>query len=220
MEFKKVLLILIALFSVGTSLAQEQGEVMVSKSRFIPYIVGGVNWAGVNGVHNTADLSPFAAFNLGAGFLALVNQPAPLSVTVETIYSQQGYRINNPRRSFSTEFVKLNYLNVPVVLRFNVSPKSNFYVGVGPQLGFLLSAKTVAQDGTKVQLGDNLMQSTVLDAVGSFGKYFGTNDDMGIELRYQAGLTKFNSNTPDYRNSVLQLRLIIMPTFINQLIGR
>lgn len=220
MELKKIVFILIAILLVNRSFAQQEGEVMVSNSRFIPYVVGGVNWTSVTGVDNTADVSPFASFNLGGGFLALVSQPAPLSVTVEAIYSQQGYKINNPRRSTSPEFVKLNYFNFPVVLRFNVSPKSNFYVGVGPQLGVLVSAKTVAQNGSKVQLNDNVMNSTAFDAVGTFGKYFGTNDDMGIELRYQAGLTKFTTTTPDYRNSVLQLRLIIMPTFINQLLGR
>lgn len=220
MEFKKLLFILIALFSVNWSFAQEEGEVRVSNSRFIPYVVGGVNWTGVTGVENTADLSPFAAVNFGGGFLALVNQPAPLSVTVEALYSQQGYKINNPRRSTSPEFVKLNYLNFPVVLRFNVSQSSNFYVGLGPQLGFLINAKTVAQDGSEVQLNDKVVNNTSFDAVGTFGKYFGTNDDMGIELRYQAGLSKFLTTAPDYRNSVLQLRLIIMPTFINQLLGR
>jgi hypothetical protein len=218
MKLSSLIFILI-LFLVKNSFAQQEGEVRVSKSRFIPYVAGGVNWNSVTGVENTSDVGPFASFNLGAGFLALINQPAPLSVTVEGIYSQQGYKINNPRRASSPEFVKLNYFNIPVVLRFNVSPKSNFYVGVGPQLGFLINAKTIGKDGSKVQLKDEVLNKTVFDAVGTVGKYFGTNNDMGVELRYQAGLSKFMTTTPDYRSSVLQLRLIIMPTFINQLLG-
>lgn len=220
MKIYTFLLFLFSFIVINQASAQQEGEVAVSRSRFIPYLVGGVNWAGITGVENREEVGSFATYNIGVGFLALIQQPAPLSLTVETFFSQQGYKLTNPRRGSSPEFMRFSYINIPAVLRFNLSPKTNFYAGVGPQVGFMIDSHVISRDGEKDDLDENNLNKTSFDAIGSFGTYFGKNEDMGFEIRYQAGLNKFMNNAPDFRHSVLQLRLIIMPTFINQLVGR
>lgn len=220
MKICTYLLLILSILTINQAFAQQEGEVVVSSSRFIPYIVGGVNLTGITGVENREEVRSFASYNIGVGFLALIQQPAPLSLTVETFFSQQGYKLSNPRRGTSPEFMKFSYINIPAVLRFNLSANSNFYAGVGPQIGFLVDTQVISRDGDKESLSEDEVNKTAFDAIGTIGNYFGKNKDMGVELRYQAGLNKFMIEAPDFRHSVLQLRLIIMPTFINQLIGR
>ena len=209
MKIFKSVITIILLFLLHTSIAQ---EVTVSKSPFLPYLVGGLNWTGVSGVENRAQVGSYAAFHGGAGFLTLLNQRRPLSLSVEVLFAQQGFKYNNVSRNSSTEFIKARYINVPAVLRFNLSRTSNLYFGVGPQLGFLIDGDAVTKGGTKVPLGDEALNKTAIDAVGAFGAYLGDKADMGIELRYQSGLNKFVLNQPDFRNSILQVR-VIMPMF-------
>jgi hypothetical protein len=206
-----LLLVILTLLVMHKATAQQGGEILVSKSRFIPYLIAGVNWASISGTEN-ANVSPFATFSAGAGFLALINHPAPLSLTVEASYSGQGYRLKNVTRSSSPEYFKLNYLNIPAVLRFTV-PNSKFYFGVGPQIGFLIGSRIISQDGSKSNFKEGVLNNTVFDAVGTFGTYFGDHVDTGVELRYQMGLNKFMATAPDYRHSVLQVRFF-MPVFI------
>lgn len=206
--FKSVSTIIL-LFLLQSSIAQ---EVTVSRSPVLPYLVGGLNWTGVSGVENRAQVGSYPTFHGGAGFLMLLNQPRPISLSVEVLLAQQGFKYNNVSRNSSTEFIKARYINIPAVLRFNLSRTSNLYFGVGPQIGFLVDADAVTKGGDKVALGDDAINQTAFDAIGAFGTYLGDKADMAVELRYQSGLNKFISNQPDFRNSILQVR-VIMPMF-------
>lgn len=200
------------LFAVNNAIAQNNNEIVVSKSNYIPYLVGGLNWASISGVENRSAVSPFATFNFGLGFLTLINKPGPASLSVEAFFSEQGFKLNDVRRNSSPEYMKLSYINIPAVLRFSLSRSSNFYVGVGPQVGFVVDGHIIAKDGSKSKFQEGTINKTTFDAVGTLGTNFGNKGDMGVELRFQGGLNKFMINAPDYRHSVLQVRLI-MPMF-------
>ena len=209
MKLFRPLATILFLLILKSSAAQ---EVTISKSPFLPYLVGGVNWTSVSGLENRSQVSAFPTFNAGAGILTLLNEPRPISLSVEALFSEQGFKYSDVSRNSSAEYIKARYINVPVVLRFNLSRSSNLYFGAGPQIGFLIDANVITKGGTKVPLKDDAVNGTAFDAVGAFGTYLGDKADMAIELRYQSGLNKFITSQPDFRNSILQLR-VIMPMF-------
>ncbi|HUH32343.1 MAG TPA: outer membrane beta-barrel protein [Daejeonella sp.] len=197
----------------GNALAQSN-EVTISKSPFIPYFVGGLNWTSISGVQDNSEIRPFATFNAGVGVLTLISKPAPLSLTVEAFFSEQGFKLNNVNRGSSAEYMKFRYVNIPAVVRFNLSKTSNFYIGVGPQVGFYIDGKIITKDGSKLDFREGIINKTALDAVGTIGTYLNDKADTGIELRFQGGLNKFMTSEPDYRHSVLQLRMILPMFFL------
>lgn len=199
---------------INSAFAQDDRAIVVSKSPNIPYLVGGINRAGVSGVENRSDIGTLTSVNFGVGFLTLINKPGPASLTVEALFSGQGYKINEVSRNSSPEYMRVSYINIPAVLRFNLSKSSNFYLGVGPQIGFVVDGNIIAKNGSKSRFNDDSLNKTAFDAVGTFGTYFRGRADMGVELRFQGGLNKFMNNRPDYRHSVLQLRLIAPMFFL------
>jgi len=209
MKFFRPLATIILFFIFNSAFAQ---EVAVSKSPFLPYLVGGLNWTSVSGVDNRAQVSPYATFSAGVGFLTLLNQPRPISLSVEALFSEQGFKYSNVSRNSSAEFIKARYINVPLLLRFNLSRTSDLYLSAGPQIGFLIDGDVITKGGSKISLRDDAVSSTAFDAVGAFGTYLNDKADMAIEIRYQSGLNKFITSQPDFRNSILQLR-VIMPMF-------
>ena len=213
MRFYSLILIVFLLFVFGNASAQNN-EITISKSPFIPYLVGGLNWTSISGVENDSAISPFATFNAGVGVLTLINRSAPLSLTVEASFSEQGFKLDNVNRNSSVEYMKFRYVNIPAVVRFNLSKTSNFYIGVGPQVGFYIDGKIITKDGSKVDFREGTINKTAFDAVGTIGTYLNDKADMGIELRFQGGLNKFMTSEPDYRHSVLQLRMILPMFFL------
>ena len=214
MKINSLVICLFALFAINTLQAQDRGEIAVSKSPFIPYLVGGLNWASINGTENNSAIGPFATFHAGIGVVTLINNRRPLSLAVEAFYSEQGFKFKEVSRNTNTEYLKFSYINVPAILRFNLSRSSNFYLGLGPQVGFLVNGKVIRKNGTKSEFGEDELSKNVFDVVGTFGKYFGNKADMGVELRYQGGLNEFMNSEPEFRHSVLQLRIILPLLFM------
>ena len=213
MRFYRLMLLVFSLFVFGDASTQNN-EIKMSKSPFIPYLVGGLNWTSISGFQDDSAISPFATFNAGVGVLTIINSSVPLSLTVEASFSEQGFKFDNVTRNSSPEYMKFRYVNIPAVVRFNLSKTSNFYVGVGPQIGFYINGKVITKDGSKLDFREGTINKTALDAVGTLGTYLNDKADMGIELRFQGGLNKFMTNEPDYRHSVLQLRMILPMFFL------
>lgn len=213
MRFYRLMLLVFSLF-VFDSVSAQNNEITMSKSPFVPYLVGGLNWTSISGFENDSAISPFATFNAGVGVLTMINRSVPLSLTVEASFSEQGFKFDNVSRNSSAEYMKFRYVNIPAVVRFNLSKTSNFYVGVGPQVGFYIDGQIVSKGGTKLDFREGAINKTAFDAVGTIGTYLNDQADMGIELRFQGGLNKFMNNEPDYRHSVLQLRMILPMFFL------
>ena len=209
----KIIRLLIYIILFSTLKSSKAQEVTVSKSQFLPYLVGGINWTGVSGVENRAQVSSYATFNAGVGVLTLLNQPRPISLSLEALFSEQGFKYNDVSRNSSAEYVKARYINIPAVLRFNLSRTSDFYFGIGPQIGFLVDGDVITKGGAKIPLAEDTVNKTAFDAVGAFGAYLRGKADLGIELRYQSGLNQFISSQPDFRNSILQVRVIVPMIF-------
>ncbi|MBP1224741.1 porin family protein [Flavobacterium sp. 1355] len=171
---KKIMLTAAAVMAFAFSNAQE--------TKF--GVKGGLNIANLGGdVEDTSSkigfhVGGFAEFKISDKFAI---QPELLFSTqgAKTEWSDEGVRVE--------EKLNLSYLNIPVMAKFYVAEK--FSLEAGPQIGFLLSAKS------KVEAGDFSDEVDVKDAYESidFGVNFGAGYDftenLSAGVRYNLGLS-------------------------------
>jgi len=162
---KKIILSAIAIMAFAFSNAQE--------TRF--GIKGGLNISSIVG-GDVRDANSLVGFHIGG--LAEIHVVEKFYIQPELLFSTQGAKFDGP---FGTnEDVKLNYLNVPVLAKYYIVDKK-FSVEAGPQLGFLLSAKSdsfdIKDDTKSVDFGFN------------FGAGYNFTDNFSVGLRYTVGLS-------------------------------
>lgn len=201
---KKIILVLcIAVFTVTGIKAQASLGVK-----------GGVNFASIMG-----DTPSGLRFRTGYdfGIVAEIETSSSTSVQPEIMFSSQGFHYDGGKVngvSLEEDNYKLDYLNIPIVFKYYINDEFSFETG--PQVGFLLSAKTADNSVDKGDLRDNLTNAT-FDFVVGFGYKF--DNGFNLNARYVGGLTNiwkgYTRNPPagywyyDYgkRNSVFQLTL-------------
>jgi opacity protein-like surface antigen len=146
-------------------------------------------------------------------FGGFVNLPisSMFSVNPELLFSAEGGK--EEEKIGGDEYksvIKLNYLNIPVMLQYN-NP-SGFFAETGPQIGFLMSAKAKEEVN-----GDNEDEEDIKDDLS------GTNISWGIGLgyklasgigfgaRYNYGLSNIAKEDTDdakLKTSTIQISLI------------
>lgn len=164
-----------------------------------------------------------------AGGFANIPLSAQFSVQPELLYSGLGAKkvetfsgqsqnttFNSTRKSTAS----LDYLAVPVMFQYNATPR--LYLEAGPEFGFMLSAKEKVST-TMVAMTGNSSSTTTTETSGKIDKkdlktfnfglglgagyYFTPN--IGVTLRYVAGLTDVVKNRPSgsdaVKNNVLQV---------------
>lgn len=153
----------------------------------------GVNFATIT--NSGGDLKP--GFN--GGVLAHVHVTPAFSLQPEVMYSNQG------TKSSSANKVLLNYINIPLLLQYNFH--NGFRLQGGPQVGFLLEAKSKAGNvETDIASGYKTVDFSIPVGFSYLG-YSG----FGADLRYNIGVTNTVKNSAaSYRNSVLQLGLFYL----------
>lgn len=186
---KKVLFILTMSISTLLSYAQH------SKQRLELGLKGGVNIAKFI---QDADNDSRVSFN-GGGF-AHLHLTKHFAIQPELVYSSQGSKFDLNNIEIET---RLGYFNVPVLLQYMTN--NGFRLETGPQVGVLVSAKSQIGD-TKTDISDNLKD---IDFSWAFGASYLTKSRLGINARYNLGLTDINdvANSPSVKNSVIQVGL-------------
>jgi len=122
-----------------------------------------------------------------------------LDFQVEFLYSMQGatYRYGG-----TDHIDKLDYLNVPVMIKIYLNQNRRFSIDVGTQLGFLVSAKVTAGNSTTNVYNNDKMQK--LDVSLGIGLSYKLNDNLDLVFRGNQGLTPIVDGL-DHKNSVVQL---------------
>jgi len=163
---------------------------LVSTAQF--GLKAGLNIANVGG-DDAEDNKALIGWYLGAYYNAMI--ASSFSFQPELIWSAQGAKFDD-----GTDEAKLMlaYIQLTALLRYNA--QSGFFIGTGPGLGFLTSAKVKA-DGEKVDVKDEFKGSNFLwaFALGFMGK-----SGWGAYARYDLGL----SNILDDDESDLKTRVI------------
>jgi hypothetical protein len=161
----------------------------------------GANFANQKWSGDGIDVSPDSRTSLHGGLFLTVMVSETFGVQPELLYNSVGSKLD----MFGIDGVqKLNYLTVPVMLRYNPVPVFNIHAG--PQFGFLMSAKAEA-DGDSEDIKDGYKG---LDLGVGFGAGVDLPMGVGISARYVIGLSDVAEDSGDegsIKNNVIQLSL-------------
>ena len=203
---KKKILIALCLFGLVKANAQESSN---NSSNASFGIKGGVNFTNLY-VDNVDDTNMLTGFN--AGVFVELPLAQDIAIVPEINFSRKGSEVQTSvlTQTYYSKF-KLNYLEVPVLLKFNIVP--NFNLHAGPYAAYLLDAKreTVDQNGNNVlTLNYNTDDFNKLDFGISAGLGFDFNN-FGIGARYNHGLSQIdkNNNANGAKNSAWNLYLAL-----------
>ncbi len=218
---KKLLLLLVAIM-VGTTIYAQSIQFGAK---------AGLNIAGYHGEDAKGGL-PLYSYH--AGVVAKIMITEKFSVQPELLYSQSGSKIVDRKgialvdlgngtvvhaTTVSNGDTKVNYLNLPIMLKYNLY--SGFNLEFGPQFGYLLSKKTsttsdITYDGNTLKSGvknedtktDDL---TRLDIGINVGLSYQLEYGLFLSARYNYGLNNYYKNTNQYnddlKNQMIQFSL-------------
>ncbi|WP_291141996.1 porin family protein [Flavobacterium sp. UBA7680] len=175
---KRIILAAIAVMAFSFANAQE--------TRF--GVKGGLNLSTLGG--DASGVSSLVGFHVG-GF-AEIKIIDKLAIQPELLFSTQGAKEKFFGESYNTN---LNYINVPVLAKYFITDQ--FTVEAGPQIGFLVSAKT---DGEDVK---DLYKS--IDAGFNIGAGYNFTENLSVNLRYYFGLANvvdINQDIEDWEDYV------------------
>ena len=157
----------------------------------------GLNLASITG-DETDGIESRTAFHVGA--VAEISVSDKFSVQPELLYSAQG-----AKDSFEGIDVdaKIDYLNLPIMAKYYVA--EGFSLELGPQVGFLLSAKAEG-GGESIDFKD---ETKGIDFGANFGVGYKLESGLNFGARYNLGLSNINDGegSDDFKNqnSVIQL---------------
>jgi hypothetical protein len=157
---------------------------------------GGVNISQLHFTDN--QISSDSKVGLNLCVLAHIHASKTWALQPELLYSLEGaQKVGSAGINYN-----LNYLNVPVLLQYMFD--NGFRLEGGPQIGFLLNAKTKAGD---VTVDNNGFKSTAFSIPIGLG--YIASSGPGLDTRYVFGLSNINDseNAPIIQSNVFQLGL-------------
>ncbi len=188
---KKVLLIAaLAVFGLTNVNAQDIGF----------GVKAGANFASFSG----SDVPDAAEMKVGfhLGVLAEFKLGNQFAVQPELLYTMRGTQTTTEilGQSFDAK-MNLSYLSVPILAKYYITENLNIHLG--PQIGFLMSAK-VSSDGNDVDVKD---QYKSIDAGLAVGLGYKLDSGIFFDARYYLGMTQLadTDQDVDVKNSVIQI---------------
>ncbi|MBZ4037553.1 PorT family protein [Flavobacterium sp. 17A] len=135
---KKSMLILCSLMLCGVVMAQEKKFKFGAKA--------GLNISSLT--FDESELNSSSKTGFTAGLMAEISLAKNFAIQPEILYSQQGMKISysdaEVENSHYKSTIELNYLNIPVMLKYYVL--KGLSVQAGPQIGILLKSNNKSQD--------------------------------------------------------------------------
>jgi hypothetical protein len=115
-------------------------------------------------------------------------------------FSQKGFR-GNDRATGKVIYERFNYVDAPLLIRFNFFPDINLFVG--PQMSWLISRKYELEGVTDTSMDS--LPSTEIGGVGGIGIHL----DYGINIQASFGISKNDLGDlyPNRENKVFKLSL-------------
>jgi hypothetical protein len=174
-----------------------------SQAQFAIGIKAGPNFANIN-----TDASAGENYKSRTGFhggaFALIKL-SKFGIQPELIFSQQGSTVKFDNQDLDANY---SYINIPVMLKLYLVAGLNLQVG--PQFGFVSSAKQEYIDEfgnvTKANIKDEMKKSDISAGLGAgWDLPFG----LTVDARYNLGLSKLYDHeaAPDAKNQVFQFSI-------------
>src|SRR5688572_3127830 len=156
--------------------------------------------AGLNlyNIHNSngAEYDTKAGFH--AGLIGHIHLARQFALQPELLYSAQGAKYTTAGIESK---LNLGYINVPIMFQYMFD--NGFRLQAGPQVGFMINAKSETNDN-KTDVKDNF--KTIDFGLGAGVGYVHTPSGLGVDARYNFGLSSINENsTVKSTNRGLQL---------------
>jgi hypothetical protein len=168
-------------------------------------ITGGLNIS--NTIDANSDYSTGAIAGFNAGLFMELPVVFPFSIQPEVLYSQKGFTAITPDGNLTQ---RSNYIDVPILAKFKLSPSFNFLVG--PQISFPVSTNVTFDNGFNTTNEYNYSQfdqKTILDGV--VGVSFDITPTVELRARYTIDLESNDQNNTylggDLRTAVYQIGL-------------
>jgi hypothetical protein len=135
------------------------------------------------------------------------------SLQPELLLSTQGWKQGFASEGISyTAKIRLDYLNIPVLIKYKNFGFPGLEIGAGPQIGFLLNANSEAKNNANGQLQDNVTdvknEFKSVDAAAIFSLGYALPMGAFVEARYNLGLTNINNGplaNENAKNSVVSV---------------
>lgn len=170
-NMKKIVLTAVAVFAFGFANAQE-----------VKFgVKAGLNLSNLTG--DATGTSIKAGFQVGG--LVEIKTSEKFSIQPEIVYSMQGAKVDGGK-------LEISYLNVPVMAKYFVA--KGFSLEVGPQIGFLVSAKAKADGGVSEDFKDSLKST---DFSLNLGAGYDVTENINLGLRYGFGLSNMSKISGD-----------------------
>jgi hypothetical protein len=183
---KKMLLIAAGFMFVNAATAQ------MGRTEF--GIKAGVNIADLK-IQNATEGDSRIGFHLGG--LAHIHLSRKFALQPELMFSAQGRQQTISGIDYRTN---LSYINMPVLVQYMAG--SGFRLQTGPQLGLLVDAESGVEDN-EANVKDNYKTA---DISWVFGVSFLTSSNLGIDARYNLGLSNINDvGNAEVKNRVWQI---------------
>jgi hypothetical protein len=146
-------------------------------------IKGGVN---LYNIPNDNNINYDMKVGLHVGLLAHIHIVKHFALQPEVVFSTQGakYSVNNVESRLI-----LNYVNVPLLFQFMFD--NGFRLQAGPQVGFLINAKSKVGDANN-DIKDNFKPVDFGAALGV--SYVHPPTGFGVDARVNLGLNNINEN--------------------------
>jgi hypothetical protein len=153
--------------------------------------------AGINAANFKIDPSFNSNSRIGLhlGGLAHIHVSEHFAVQPELMVSAQGADYDGDNED------KFTYLNLPVLAQ--VMFGDGFRVQTGPQAGLLLNAKS-ENGNAESDIDDNYKRG---DFAWAFGAGYLSRSGLGVDVRYNLGISDISETTADVKNRVWQMGL-------------
>ncbi|WP_072039029.1 porin family protein [Flavihumibacter solisilvae] len=145
-------------------------------------VKGGMNVSTVGG-EDSDGLRGKPGFHLGG--LVRIPITQQFKIQPELVFSTQGAITENTYEGERIRY-NFNYLNIPAMFQYHTD--FGLYGETGPQLGFMLSAKT-KHDGDSHDIKDS---RNVLDFSWGFGAGYHFTPQFGVNGRFNLGLSRLD----------------------------
>ena len=139
------------------------------------------------------------SFHVGA--VAEIEISDKFSVQPELLYSAQGATASQEGIDVT---MALDYLNVPVMAKYYVA--EGFSLEVGPQIGFLMSAKMKEESGKELERQNIKDDLKSIDFGMNFGAGYKLENGLNFSARYNLGLSNIAEESENsVKNGVFQV---------------
>ncbi len=154
-------------------------------------VKGGVNFASIGAADN-ANFDPRVTFHIGG--LVEIPLAGKFAIQPELLYSSQGAKQGYYNIIFDSNIksiTKLDYINVPIMGKYYII--KSLSVELGPQVGFLISAKNIYKDHDESGVTNEKDFYNTIDFSVGIGASYRLDNGVFFSLRFNKGISNINS---------------------------